>query len=368
LSSKHYLPSKIGSYFKRLELEYARSNNSSLRELISSARVTVIEETSYDNWNGGTYTHDVKLFLPSEIIGKISFAEQKQICDELRDDLNKCASSVENESFRLVDLELTDESDPEYQRAVSLAQQPHTNPDTLSIWKPGHLRLFISHKDKHKAAARDLADALSKYGISAFVAHDTIEPMTTWQREIEKGLETMEVMLAFITDDFHDSVWTNQEVGYALGKSVPVISVKLERKSPTGFIGSKQALKGDLENPVQSAPAIYKLLVENLGQKGRLRQTLIATFCSSPDFNETRDRFGRLSETISTLSSDEVNQIQQAFASNDQLHDAYYLKYYDRLTNFMKKCTGKEFEIDGKSLIAKTLKANKHDMDDEIPF
>ena len=69
--------------------------------------------------------------------------------------------------------------------------------------------------------ARRLGDALCAYGISPFVAHDTIVPMKTWQLEIEKGLETMEVMLAFLTDDFHQSTWTNQEIGYALGKSVP---------------------------------------------------------------------------------------------------------------------------------------------------
>ncbi|WP_204305911.1 hypothetical protein, partial [Stenotrophomonas maltophilia] len=86
-------------------------------------------------------------------------------------------ASVENENFRAVILELVDEDDPEFQKAVNLARQPHTNPDGLSIWQPGNLRLFISHRDTHKAAAKALATALLKYGISAFVAHDTIEPM-----------------------------------------------------------------------------------------------------------------------------------------------------------------------------------------------
>jgi hypothetical protein len=169
-----------------------------------------------------------------------------------------------------VHLELADEADPRYQRAVNPSQQPQTDPDTLSLWKAGHLRLFVSHKDQHRAIARRLGDALSEYGISPFVAHDTIVPMKTWQLEIEKGLETMEVMLAFVTDDFHQSTWTNQEVGYALGKSVPIISVKFGTKSPEGFIASKQALKGNLEDPEASAPAIYKLLVEEVGEK-RLR-------------------------------------------------------------------------------------------------
>lgn len=370
MSNKHYLPSKLPSYFRRLELEYARTDSTLLLEIITSARVKVIEETSYDNWNGGTYEHDVILFLPAEIIGQLGFDWEKQLGATIRDDLNKCAGSVNNESFRTVHLELADESDVEYQRAVSLAQQPLHNPDTLSFWTPGHLRLFMSHRDTHKVAARALADALRSYGISAFVAHDTIEPMTTWQHEIEKGLETMEVMLAFVTDDFHESVWTNQEVGYALGKGVPVIPVKFERKDPHGFIGPKQALKGyHLEHVEEAAPAIYKLLVQKLGQKGRLQQALISAFASSGSWEAARERFDRMDGSVSTLSDDEASQIQTAYSSNESLHGAYYLKnHYNRLTDFMKRCTGKEFEIDGKKLEIKKVKAKKRDMNDEIPF
>ena len=103
-------------------------------------------------------------------------------------------------------------------------------PDTLSDWAgtDGVIRLFISHRDAYKAAAKELAMSLEEYGISAFVAHDTIQPMTTWQHEILKGLQLMEFMLAFITDDFFESPWTNQEIGYALGNSIPIISLKLE--------------------------------------------------------------------------------------------------------------------------------------------
>lgn len=329
----------------------------------------MIEETSYDRWNGGVYEHDVVLFLAPEIIGKIGFDEQKEISKQLCIDLNRCSASVENESFRSVALELADESDPEFQRAVIPVLQPHTNPDNLSIWTPGNLRLFISHRDTHKVAARQLAVALSSYGICAFVAHDTIEPMTTWQREIEKGLETMEVMLAFLTDNFHESPWTNQEIGYALGKAIPIISLKFERKDPVGFIGTKQALRGDLNNVERSALPIYRLLIEKLGQHGRLRQTLISAFCAAPNFNETRDRFDRLCETVSTLSDNEISQIQEAYSSNEQLNGAFYLNYHDRLVNFMKRCTSKEFELDSKRLVLKKRAVlTAKEMDDDIPF
>ena len=180
----------------------------------------------------------------------------------------------------------------------------------------------------------------------------------------------MEVMLAFLTDNFHESAWTNQEIGYALGKAIPIISVKFERKDPIGFIGTKQALRGDINHAEQSAAAIYKLLVEKLGQHGRLRQTLVSAFCTTPNFNETRDRFDRLGEIISTLSDDEVDQIQAAYSSNEQLNGAFYLIYHDRLINFMKRCTGKEFELDNKKLVLKKMKNTKaqQEMDDDIPF
>jgi len=369
LAYKHYLPSKLPNYLRRLELEYARTGNAALREVITSARWMVIEETAYDNWNGGTYGHDVKLFLPKETMARIGFDQQKAICEALRGDLNNCASSVENESFRAVDLELADEADAEYQQAQSLAQQPSTNPDTLPFWTPGELRMFMSHRDTHKAAARDLADALKPFGISAFVAHDTIEPMTTWQREIEKGLETMEVMLAFVTDDFHDSVWTNQEIGYALGKGVPIIPVKFEQRDPEGFLGAKQALKGyRLDRIEDAAPAIYGVLVEKLGQKGRLQQALISAFASSTSYDETRRRFDRLEKAVATLSDDEVAQIQTAFSANEFLHDAWYLdNQYNRLVDFMRRCTGQRFEITDKQLCIKKAIAKKR-ADDEIPF
>ena len=102
-------------------------------------------------------------------------------------------------------------------------------------------------------------------------------------------METMEVMLALVTDDFHDSFWTNQEVGYALGKGVPIISVKLQQKDPAGFIGSAQALRGRLDS-MEGAATIYKLLVEKLGRKRSTATSSDILFTSSPPSWEAAHR------------------------------------------------------------------------------
>jgi TIR domain len=136
------------------------------------------------------------------------------------------------------------------------------DPDNLSIWRPGLVRLFISHRDSHKRQATSLADALEPLGISSFVAHETIEPTKEWRREIMNGLETMEIMLVFLTDDFQESPWTNQEVGFALGRGIPIVSLKMAIRDPPGFISHEQALRGHIDNPADSAVRLQKLLVE----------------------------------------------------------------------------------------------------------
>jgi len=362
VTSKFYLPSKIVSYLKRLQIEYSTSGNKLFSEIIGSARVFVREEASYDSWNGGTYGHDVLFFLPLSILGKIELKKQDEYRQAMREDLNTCAQAVENEFFSGVSFEYEDENDPECQKSVSIMGRAAANPDTLSIWKAGRIRLFVSHRDTHKVAAKALADALEDYGISAFVAHDTIEPMTTWQTEIVNGLETMEIMLAFVTDDFHESVWTNQEVGYALGRNVPVVSLKLQNKVPSGFIGNLQALKGRLEDPVASAPQIYKLIADQLGNRSRLQGALIAAFIESPNFIETKARFDRLASVVDKLSEEEVAQIIAGFEANDQLHNAGCLRY-QRLTRFLKRTTGQEYVIEGR-----TIFLGKAKVDDWIPF
>ena len=263
----HYLPNRVPGYLRRLHHQYWQDGKHLQRDLISACRAFVIEGVDYDNLNGGTYGHDVQLFLPFEDLSKVNISEQDSLARGIGEDLNTLNTAVENEFFRAVRLEINAENDDNFRHARPTLSRPTLDPNTLSMWKPGTIRLFISHRDECKTYANELAEALEPYGISSFVAHDTIEPMTKWQTEILKGPDTMEIMLAFVTNDFHESTWTNQEIGFALGRDIPVLSLELQKRDPPGFIGSEQALRGSLRNPAKSVPEIYGLLAEKLGNK-----------------------------------------------------------------------------------------------------
>jgi hypothetical protein len=92
-----------------------------------------------------------------------------------------------------------------------------------------------------KKQTAELKENLLVYGISCFVAHTDIRPAKAWQDEIENALSTMDAFVALMTENFHESDWTDQEVGFAFARGVPMIAVKFGR-DPYGFIGKFQAL------------------------------------------------------------------------------------------------------------------------------
>ncbi|MCW2382835.1 MULTISPECIES: toll/interleukin-1 receptor domain-containing protein [unclassified Sphingobium] len=120
-------------------------------------------------------------------------------------------------------------------------------------------RLFISHISKDKLIATRLKKALASYEIAGFVAHEDIHPTLAWQDEIERGLQTMDALIAVHTRGFKDSTWCQQEVGFALGRGTKVISFKMD-EDPTGFIGKHQALPRKNRTAEQIAEEIDKLL------------------------------------------------------------------------------------------------------------
>lgn len=183
------------------------------------------------------------------------------------------------------------------------------------IWQGDGYRLFLSHKSDDKSEVGKLKKQFAKYGISAFVAHADIEPTQAWQNEIERALRTMDGFAALMTKGFHESNWTDQEVGFALGRGVMVVAVNLGR-NPYGFIGDMQALKTTWD---KAAPAITKLLI-------RHDQAMFEPFvqamrdCGSFDHG---NELGEMLPAFHSLDDDQLQELVDAYNGNNQLYEAY---------------------------------------------
>lgn len=334
------LPRKLRLYLQRLHIDYHNRGETVLRRIVNDARWTVSEGQQYDSWNNDG--HAVTFFAAPALLGLIALDQQDDICEQIRKDINKAARGVENEYISSVAIELEDQNDPAFQASNDINAR---TVDAPQFWLEDHIRVFISHRDTHKKLAHKLAEDLVLYGCSGFVAHDTIEPDTEWQREIEKGLATMEVMVALITDDFFESVWTNQEIGFALGRNIPVISIKTGAVAPRGFIQGKQA--------IPRGQGYIQLLYEKISARvghGRVVTALVSRLITASSFSDTRSRFDRLAQ-FGQCDAVEAGRIIKAYEENRQLSACYYLNNENRLINYLSRSTGKHYELKQNRLI-----------------
>ena len=125
------------------------------------------------------------------------------------------------------------------------------------VWGEGY-RVFLSHESNAKVEAAKFKSDLEFYGITAFLAHEDITPTRLWEEEIMKALATMNAFVPLLTKAFHGSNWTDQEIGYALCREVPIFPVRLGL-DPYGFIARLQAITSSWEE----APfEIVKILID----------------------------------------------------------------------------------------------------------
>jgi hypothetical protein len=200
------------------------------------------------------------------------------------------------------------------------------------IWTADRIRVFVSHTATHRAEAGEFAKVLDRFAYSCFVAHDAIEPTREWQDVIELALRTCEVMVAYITADFSQSHWTDQEVGWALGRELVVVPVRAEA-APYGFFGSYQAVPvRSGETPRDVAIAISRAIAVAIFREqrpaanrlvGKMADAVVTAFCQSPGYEATRQRF-ELLELIPARAWKERHyvELERAAGDNPEIVDA----------------------------------------------
>ena len=133
--------------------------------------------------------------------------------------------------------------------------------DMDRVWGDGHKRkqlVFLSHRAGYRRRVAQVRDQLEGQGLSCFLAHEDIFPSAIWQNEILNALNTMDVFIGFVTDDFHGGGWPDQEVGYAYQLGVPRVFVKLEGADPVGMVAGEQALTTNWDQTGQEIIAHLK--------------------------------------------------------------------------------------------------------------
>jgi len=183
------------------------------------------------------------------------------------------------------------------------------------------LKVFLSHLAVDRTFAGALQQCLFEYGISCFVAHNDIEPTMEWLAEIETALATCNAAIALLTPNFHESNWTDQELGIAMGRGLPVFAVHLGQV-PYGFIGRFQAFDGKGKSAAELAKEIFDAYRKSKQTQPLMAEALVNLFEQSGSFATTKKLIGYL-EDLEVWPPSFANRIRAAVKNNSQVEGSW---------------------------------------------
>lgn len=222
-------------------------------------------------------------------------------------------------------------------------------------WLIDHFRIFISHVHTSKLQAGGLHEALQRYGISAFVAHEDIDTSDEWREEILRALMSMDAFVAILSPDFNASKWTDQEVGVAVARDVLMIPID-RGLTPYGFLAKYQALPSKGLRARAVAEEIFRTIATNPRTWGRMIESLTRTIASGSDVTATLFRLENLAG-IRGVGVEDWERIRENIASNVTLRNSPELVSYINI--ILSAHSLDPIELGG---------AKATSDDDEIPF
>lgn len=328
-------PEKLNIFLKTLAVKYSANPNQSIyKKIIDNAIPDLEEGVEYDNWNGGVYGHKLTLYIPADIY-KLLGNSAKKYEDSIRNDMNDIGK-ISGECINVVSILVNDERSFTENKSYD-----------SSMWGAG-FRVFISHRVEDKQRASALKNELAAFGISAFVAHEDIEPSKEWLSTIENALLTMDAFVALITEGYNEKIWTNQEIGFAYCmnklKGIPYTSIRIG-DDPKGFVGHIQALTPRTNDYTEN-------LCNQWINHPRMIDSLIVAIEKSSSYTDSHKYFCFLEKT-SALSEDQVKRLISAFNANPSVHKCYKLNggIGDGILPFLNKMSKTNWEytqVEGK--------------------
>ena len=310
-----YFRRELKSYLFASISQLQRSGKKDAVSVLQGAEPSLTENTEVDNWDGGTYYHTLTLLVPICLYEQIS-SHINEVEGQIRDTVNAVSRNMGNESLELV--RILPKNIIENERLLPCHELPTSSEnDDMQIWDGREHRVFFSHLTDYKQEASDLKHKFGLMGISCFVAHEDIEPTKEWQIVIEKALKSCTCVVALMHERFHESNWTDQEIGIAYGLGKPIITV-LQGTDPYGFIGKSQGIRDS------SSKLLWWEVLKCLPFIRSKGDALILALSSSERITEVREIANHLPE-IEVLDNEQTKRLFEVAQKNPSVKHCWVL-------------------------------------------
>lgn len=115
-------------------------------------------------------------------------------------------------------------------------------------------RIFVSYATGDESSVKDLYDALCRLeNIDIYIPEWMQIDGKNLVHKIKDGLNSSDLVIALITFNSTNTMWLNQEIGYASAKSIPIISIVEKGIDVKGFLEEQRHIvfqRGDFKHNI----------------------------------------------------------------------------------------------------------------------
>ena len=171
-----------------------------------------VEQTDYDNWNGGTYGNCLTLRLPSAHYAQIE-ADRDAIEQDLMKRMEPLLRGYQNESINSVIITLEIENDANWRKnAARWLEKAEVNSIRTGSRK-AKFDVFVSHASEDKEAlVRPLAAALAQHGFKVWYDEFELKVGDSLSKSIDHGLANSSYGIVVLSLAFFSKNWPQYEL------------------------------------------------------------------------------------------------------------------------------------------------------------
>lgn len=199
---------------------------------------------------------------------------------------------------------------------------------------PGPLRVFASHLSASKLYVSQFRDLLKAYGIELFVAHSSIKPSSRWADVIEENLRTCHAGVIFLEPESKNSDWCDQEVGWLLGRGIPLYTLMLDGARLYGALAEQQAVPASTDRyPGPLVDSAVEHFRSESSIAPYLTESLVQGLIDSFSWDNTRRVWEQIRH-LREIRPDQIERIEAAIPANQELRAASVTGFDGKPDNF----------------------------------
>lgn len=177
------------------------------------------------------------------------------------------------------------------------------------------IETFLSHSTDDKRVARKISDALAVYGFRVFVAHDDIEIGDEWEEILKEKIKNCDLFLVLLSKNFHESRFTDHEVGIASAFNKQIFPIKVDDTKPYGFMSKFQAKKLSISIDHNEIRILAEHLMKFTDEGKNIIDRIIERLENSTSLSDANYTAEILFE-YTNFTYEQINKIARAFLSN----------------------------------------------------